>query len=121
GRPIAAVGLPLVEKPLDHLPIAVHALRLEIGTVGAADLGALVPIQAEPAEGVEDRRGVLRRAPLLVGVLDSKYECASMPSGVEPVVERGARTADVQAARGRRGEANPGMLRHVRTPWAPRM
>ena len=77
--------------------------------VGAADLRdrALVAVELEPAQRVEDLLDVLGRRALAVGVLDAQDE---RPAGVpreEPVVERGARAADVQRA-GRRGsEADP--------------
>jgi hypothetical protein len=42
----------------------------------------------------------------LVGVLDAQQEGPTRVSGVEPVEERGAGAADVEVARGGRGEAD---------------
>ena len=112
GR-VRAVGAALVEQPLEDLLVA----------VGAADLRdrALVPVELEPAQRVEDLLDVLGGRPLAVGIFDAQDEG---PAGVpreEPVVERGPRAADVQRA-GRRGsEANPHGLGTVpRTAGRPR-
>ena len=43
------VGIPALEQLRRHLLVKVHALRLAVGAVGAADANALVPIQAQPA------------------------------------------------------------------------
>jgi deoxyribonuclease-4 len=75
---------------------------------GALDLRqrALVEVQLEPGERLEDLGDVLRRGALAVGVLDAQDERAARVTGHEPVVERGAGTADVQGPGGARGEAD---------------
>src|SRR5690606_20211210 len=64
GGAIAAVGLALGEEAVDVAAVDVAALRLEVGRVWTADLGALVPVEAEPTQAVEDGGGVLLGAPL---------------------------------------------------------
>src|SRR3954462_6535462 len=86
--------------------------------VGAADLRdrALVVVELEPPQRLEDLLDVLGGRALAVGIFDAQDEG---PAGVpreEPVVERGPRAADVQRA-GRRGsEANPHALGQYPAP-----
>ena len=50
------------------------ALRLEVGSVRAADFGPLVPVDAEPAEAVEDRLQRFGPIALGVGIVDAQDE-----------------------------------------------
>ena len=122
----AAVGAVLGLVGLDVLAGRVRAVGVAARRAAAArtswwrsvraDLRdrALVAVELEPAQRVEDLLDVLGGRALAVGVLDAQDE---RPAGVpreEPVVERGARAADVQRA-GRRGsEADP------HAPWTLR-
>ena len=67
----------------------------------------LVPVELEPAERVEDLLHVLGRGALAVGVLDAQDEGAARASGRQPVVQCGARPADVKHPRGGRREPDP--------------
>ena len=81
--------------------------------VGAAGLGdrPLVVGEAEPVQRVEDLVDVLGGRALAVGVLDPQDQAAGRRvAGGEPVVECRARSADVQSAGRRRGEAQSGTL-----------
>ncbi len=49
-----AVGGAVGEEDFDVLAVDFGAFGLAIGAVGAADVGAFVPVEAEPVEGVED-------------------------------------------------------------------
>jgi hypothetical protein len=49
--------------------------------VRAADLGALVPVQAEPAQPVDDPGGAVGDVAAGVGVLDAQDELAAVASG----------------------------------------
>jgi len=66
----------------------------------------LVPTEIEPAQtfedGVDGRVGVT----LDIGVVESQNHGSSVMTGVEPVENEGAGTADVQKTSGRRGESN---------------
>src|SRR6185503_3745159 len=101
GRAEARVGRTALDELLDRGAIALHALRLAIGPEGAAHVGALVPLDPEPAQALQDRALVLRPRALAVGVLDAQHEAPSAPARVGPVEQGGARPADVQVPRGR--------------------
>src|SRR5690606_8768980 len=68
GRVEIAISLSRGEQVFELLAIDVATLRLKIRTEGAADFGAFVPVEVEPAEGVENRSQCLLHVPLLVGV-----------------------------------------------------
>ncbi len=93
---------------LDHrrkgLLVALAALRLQDR--------ALVPVELEPAQRVEDLLDVLGRRALAVGVLDAQHHLAPFVAGEQPVEQRRAGAADVQRAGWRWSEANP----HNRPP-----
>ena len=65
----------------------------------APDLRALVPVQAQPTEAVEDRTQGLARVSPLIGIVDAQDEPPAVAAGEEPVEQRGAHAADVQVAR----------------------
>ena len=97
GRRVA-VGGAGVDQLLEALAMARRAL-------GLADR-SLVPVELEPAQGVEDLLDVLWRRPLAVGVLDPQHQGPSRAAGDEPVVEcrpRARRYAARRSARGRSG------------------
>src|SRR5919199_1903240 len=86
----------------------------------------LVPLELQPAQGVEDLLDVLGRRALAVGIFDAQHERAAGPARQQPVVERGPRAADVQRAGRGRSEAEPhgglaAMLvgAHVSPPGGP--
>jgi hypothetical protein len=101
---IAAVGGAGVEHGAGGLGVPFVARRL------AHRLA--VPAEAEPSQAVEDRLRRLRRRAGAVGVLDPEQEAAAEVAGMQPVEERGPRTADVEKAGGRRREAGDHVLSH---------
>ena len=92
-----AVRRARLQELREDLAVALGALGLEHGS--------LVPVDLQPAQGVEDLLHVLGSGALAVGVLDPQDQGVRLPARGQPVVERGAGAADVQGARGRRGEA----------------
>ena len=68
----------------------------------AANLGAFVPVDAQPAEAVEDRLQGLVDVPLLIGVVDPQDELPAVRAGEQPAEQGRADPADVQVA-GRTG------------------
>jgi hypothetical protein len=94
-----AVGVPLVEQPLQHLLVA----------IGARDLAdrALVVVELQPAQRVEDLLDVLGSRALAVGIFDAQHERPAVMPREQPVVQRRAGTADVQRTGRRRSEAEP--------------
>ena len=82
------------------------ALGLAVGPVRPADVRALVPGQAHPAQGAQDGRLGIRGRARAVGVLDAQDELAAVLLG-EDVVEQGdVGGPDVGIARGRGRDAN---------------
>ncbi len=67
-----------------------------------ADFGPFVPVDAQPAEAVQDRRERRLDVPLLIGVVDPQQELPAVLPGEQPVEQRRAHAADVQVA-GRTG------------------
>ena len=72
----------------------------DIRAVGAAHVRAFIPIEAQPAQPVHDGLDGPPHGALLVGVLDAQNKPAAMLAGEQPVIERGARPADVEVAGG---------------------
>src|SRR5918997_1763289 len=65
----------------------------------AADVRSLVPLETQPAEGLEDAGLRLTRGALAVGVLDAQDERAVLPMREQPVEERGAGVPHMELAR----------------------
>ena len=59
GRAEAVVRLALGNQALGGLAVDGQALGLPVGAAVAAHLGALVPVEAQPAHGAQDDLGVL--------------------------------------------------------------
>ena len=70
--------------------------------------GALVPVQAQPAQILDELSLVARLGAFQVGVLNAEDEYAPHAAGKEPVVERGAGIAHMKQAGGRGSKANAG-------------
>src|SRR4051812_2402828 len=121
----AIVGMPAGEQLVCVRRIEMQPLRLPVRSITAADVWSLVPLEAEPAEIVEDallRR--LRRA-LRVGILDAQDERAVVTPREQPVEERRTRIADVKLPGRTRGKTDShevmcsGCVRWSRaTAWA---
>src|SRR5581483_6596734 len=68
------------------------------------DFCPLVPVDAEPAEAVEDRLQRGRVIAVFVGVVDAQDELAAVLAREQPVEQRRALPADVQVAGRARGK-----------------
>ena len=115
GRAEAGIGVAGLLQLLERSCVGVEALRLQVRAVRAADLRALVPVEAEPAHGPDDEVDVFLGGALGVGILDAQDELAAHGAGKRPVVDGSAGTADMQLARRRRGKANT----NFRHGWSP--
>src|SRR5699024_1942468 len=91
-----AAGLVLV----DDLGVDLTALRLTVASSAPADLDALVPVQAQPFQGLDDLAEALLGVPSGVGVLDPEDELPTGVLGVGPVEQGRADHADVRGAGG---------------------
>src|SRR6202008_3712889 len=98
-RHVVAVRVPRDDEPLGHFLVAREGLHLEER--------ALVPVDPEPLQAVEDRVDRFARRALEVGVLDAQHERAAVAPRVSPGEKRGARAADMQVARRTGREARP--------------
>ncbi len=86
--------------------MTIQTLRLEIWPVGTTDPWPFIPVEAEPAEAVENAFDHLIRRSFDVRVLDAQHEDTSGAPREEPVEQRRARAANVQVASWRRSEAD---------------
>ena len=100
------VGGAGIDELLQRCLVRVGALGLEVGAAGAAHLGALVPIEAEPAQSAQNDLRVFLGGALGIGVLDAQHERAARGASKRPVVNSRAGAADMKLARGRRRETN---------------
>ena len=105
GRGIIVVGMAAGQQFLDRGLVAVQPLRLVIGGERPAHFRPLVPVDAQPAQAVEDRLQGLLDVPLLVGVVDPQDELPAVLPGEEPIEKRGADSADVEVSGGAGGES----------------
>src|SRR5699024_7299141 len=104
------VDVPGLLQPGDHVLVDLAALGLAVGAVRAADLDALVPVDAGPAHGVEQLVVGLLAVAGGVGVLDAEDELAAVVAGVGPVEQGGAHHADVRGAGGAGAEADADLV-----------
>ena len=104
GGRIVAVCESAGKQPVHRLPVARLPRRLEVRRVRAVHLRALVPVEPEPAEPVEDRLQCLPDVAPLVGVVDAQNELAAVPARVQPIEQGGPHAADVQVTGGARRE-----------------
>ena len=81
-----------------------HALALDVGADGAADVRAFVPQQAGLPQGVVDDIHSALNVTALVGVLNAQDEGAVLVLGHQVGVQRGAQVANVHVAGGRGGK-----------------
>ena len=98
----AAVGVAGFEQEFDVGAVDFGAFGLAVGAEGTADVGAFVPLQAEPAQGVEDHLLGAGDEAGAVGVLDAQHKLAAALAGVEEVEQADVGRADMRVA-GRRG------------------
>ena len=81
---------PRLEQLREHLGVPVG--------LGGLEDRALVPVEIQPPERIEDLFDVLRGRSLAVGIFDPQHERASLAAREQPVVESGPRPADVEGA-----------------------
>ena len=121
GQPLggapAVVGVAVGEQALDVRPVGLEPLGLAVRRERAADVRALVPLQAEPAQGVEDLLLAVLAEARPVGVLDAQHELAALLADEGEVEERDVRRADVRVTGRRRRDAQADRT-DAATPWS---
>src|SRR5271163_3541811 len=95
GGAEAAVGGTVREEQFNAFAVDLRAFRLTVGAVRAADVGAFVPCEAEPAEGVEDLLLGGGNEAGAVGIFNAQHEIATALAGLDVVDEADVRSADV--------------------------
>ena len=83
-----------------HLLVQVHALGLTVGLMRTALAHALVPVQPQPGQGVQDVVEGFLGVASGVSVLDPEDEGATGMTGVCPVEQTGAHHTHVRGSRG---------------------
>jgi hypothetical protein len=107
-----AIGGAVGEQDRGVLAVDLRPLRLTIGAVGAADVGAFVPGEAEPVERVEDLLLGGGDEAGAVGVFDAEDELAATLAGVDEVEQADVGGADVGVAGGRGSDADSDWIAH---------
>ncbi len=102
----AAVGGAVGEEDVGVLAVDFGALGLAVGSEGATDVGALVPVETEPAEGVEDHLLGGGDEAGAVSVLDAEDEFAVALAGVDVIEQADVGGADVGVTGGGGGYAD---------------
>ena len=103
GGGVAVVGVARVQQRLERLLVAAAALALKDRP--------LVPVELQPAQGIDDLGDVLGARAVAIGVLDAQHELSSLVAREQPVEQCRPRPADVQRAGRRGGEAHPHRVR----------
>src|SRR5262245_3455563 len=75
-----------------------------------------IPIEAKPSKPVENGCDCRLRRALAVGVLDPQQHFAARMTGIEPIEERRAGTANMQKSGRRRGKTSDDLGWHGRCP-----
>src|SRR4029077_13189825 len=101
GGAVAVVGVAAGDETMRHDAMTIEPLRLDVGTKVTADARTLGPLEAEPAQAVENAADHLVGRAFEIGVFDPQHEHAAGAAGKEPVEQRGAGAADVEIAGGR--------------------
>ena len=107
GRREAVIRLALGEKPLHDLAVPVETFALPIRLVGTAEGDALIPVETQPPQPVDDVIRELGGAAGTVGVVAAQHERSPTGPGEQPVVQRRPGPTDVKETRRRRREPHP--------------
>ena len=101
----AVIGAAALDEQLGVFAVGVAALGLDVGSHGAADVGAFVVVESALGQRAVDDVGRALDEAALVGILDAEDEGAARVARNEPGIERGAQVADVHIAGGGGSEA----------------
>ena len=112
-RRIRFVGVPGFEQLGGDVLVNLGALGLTVWAVRAADLDALVPVDVQPLERVENLVVAFLAITLRVGVLDTEHESAVRVACFRPVEQGGADHAHMRRAGRRRAEPHTHVLRQL--------
>ncbi len=105
GRRVALVEVAGLGELPDHVEVEGGALRLAVRRVRSADALALIAVNLEPAQRLDELLVALLAVARGVGVLDAEDELAARVARVGPVEER--RADEPHVRRPGRGRAEP--------------
>ena len=83
---------------VDDIHVDLCALRLTVWLVWSTDLNTLVPIHAQPAQGVNDLVVALLGVTSGIGVLDAENKCATDTSCISPVEKGSSNQTNVRGS-----------------------
>ena len=106
GGRVGLVGVAGLEQAGGHVTVDVHALALTVGAVRASLTDALVPVEAQPLQGLDDLVEGFLGVAGGIRVFDTKDEGSSRVAGVGPVEQARTDHADVRGSCGRGAEAD---------------
>ena len=106
GGRVGLVGVAGLKQARGHVTVDVHALALAVGAVRSALTDTLVPVEAQPLQGLDDLIEGLLGVAGGIRVFDTEDEGSSRVAGVGPVKQARADHADVRGSSGRGAEAD---------------
>ena len=92
---VALVGVALVQELFRQSLVDLQPVRLLVGSVGALYFGALVPVNVQPAQAIQDGVDGPVYESCLVGVLNPYDELPAVVASEQPIEESGAYVSDV--------------------------
>src|SRR5215469_10236492 len=101
-----AVRMAGVEQFLAILAVDFGALGLTVGAMRAADIRAFVPVQADPAQRLEDHLLAGRDEPGTIRVLNAQHKLSAALGGEEVIQQTDVSGADMGVAGGRGGDTD---------------
>jgi hypothetical protein len=104
ARRVALVQQATLEQAIDDVAVDVVPQRLPVRSVRAAHVDALVPVELEPAQTVEDLLVALLAVTAGIGVLDAEDQLAAVVPRVRPVEQGRADETHVGSPGGRGAE-----------------
>ena len=110
----AAVGVTFLDQPLDFALMDFQTLALTVGPVVASAVRTLVPLQAQPFQGIDDGLLGFFGGALAVGILDAQNHASPMPLGKGQIEQGHVSGPDVGIAGGRWSDARTDGLAHVK-------
>lgn len=102
ARAAAGIEVAAEEQSTPGVNVGLAALALKIRLAGAADVGSLMPADAEPEQIFNGGAGVLAAAAVGVKILHAEHQSAVGISRALKGLPEGASMADVEIAGGRR-------------------
>ena len=89
------IGFVGVEQLFHILTVDVTTLALTVGTLVATERDALVELNAEPLERLDDVFLGTRHETVRVGVLNTEHQIAAVLTGKEVIIQGGTHTANM--------------------------